>query len=183
MPAQVGTPGVPGDRHRRRPQLLHEPILLRNGDARRVYFVIRQHASTLTWKLRGKRRRPRPDRHGNGPRTGNGTAFSGQNAVESAEITLELDRPTENGDTEIHIITNMSAEQATAQQVAETYGTRHSDGGRSVPNVDRRVALRGGKRWVKDRTPRAVLVRDGPWLRTTRTRWCKRRCAPAQLRR
>jgi hypothetical protein len=39
-------------------------------------------------------------------------------------VTLCLDRPTESGDTEIHIVTNLSAEQATAQQVAQAYGTR-----------------------------------------------------------
>ena len=39
-------------------------------------------------------------------------------------ITLCLDRPTESGDTEIHLITNLPAERATAQQVAQAYGTR-----------------------------------------------------------
>ncbi len=39
-------------------------------------------------------------------------------------VTLCLDRPTESGDTEIHMVTNLSAEQATALQVAEAYGTR-----------------------------------------------------------
>jgi hypothetical protein len=41
-------------------------------------------------------------------------------------ITLRLDHPTEGGDTEIHILTNLAAEEVTAQQVAVTYGTRWS---------------------------------------------------------
>lgn len=39
-------------------------------------------------------------------------------------VTLRLDHPTESGDTEIQILTNLSAEQATGLEVAETYGTR-----------------------------------------------------------
>ena len=90
---------------------------------RGVYFVIRQHASTLTWKLRGKRRRL--GRIATGMVHEQGMELHFQDKTLSVRrITLELDRPTENGDTEIHIITNLSAEQATAQQVAETYGTR-----------------------------------------------------------
>ena len=90
---------------------------------RGVYFVIRQHASTLTWKLRGKRRRI--GRIATGMVYEQGLELHFQDKTLSVRrITLELDQPTENGDTEIHIITNLSAEQATAQQVAETYGTR-----------------------------------------------------------
>ncbi len=39
-------------------------------------------------------------------------------------VSLLLDRPTESGDTEIHIVTNLPAEEVTALQVAEVYGTR-----------------------------------------------------------
>ena len=90
---------------------------------RGAYFVIRQHASTLTWKLRGKRRRIGRIAAGMVHEQGMELHFQGK-TLSARRITLELDRPTENGDTEIHILTNLSAEQATAQQVAETYGTR-----------------------------------------------------------
>ena len=90
---------------------------------RGAYFVIRQHASTLTWKLRGKRRRIGRIKTGMVHEQGMELHFH-EKTLSARRITLELDHPTENGDTQIHIITNLSAEQATAQQVAETYGTR-----------------------------------------------------------
>lgn len=91
--------------------------------SRGAYFVIRQHASTLTWKLRGRRRRI--GRIATGMVHEQGMELHFQGATLSARrITLCLDRPTESGDTEIHVITNLSAEQATAEQVAQAYGTR-----------------------------------------------------------
>jgi len=39
-------------------------------------------------------------------------------------ITVKLDKPTESGDVEIHILTNLSGEQATAKQVAKIYRKR-----------------------------------------------------------
>jgi hypothetical protein len=90
---------------------------------RGAYFVIRQHGSTLTWKLRGRRRRV--------GRIASGTVYeqgmelrSGDATLSIRRVTLCLDHPTESGDTEIHILTNLSAEQATGSQVAQTYGTR-----------------------------------------------------------
>jgi IS4 transposase len=90
---------------------------------RGAFFVIRQHGSTLTWKLRGKRRRV--------GRIASGTVYeqgmelhSGDATLSIRRVTLCLNHPTESGDTEIRILTNLSAEQATGLQVAETYGTR-----------------------------------------------------------
>jgi IS4 transposase len=90
---------------------------------RGAFFVIRQHGSTSTWKLRGKRRRV--------GRVASGTVHergmelrSGEATLSIRRVTLGLDHPTESGDTEIQIVTNLSAEQATGLQVAETYGTR-----------------------------------------------------------
>lgn len=90
---------------------------------REAYFVIRQHGSTLSWKLRGRRRLV--------GRIATGTVYeqgmelrSGEATLSIRRVTLRLDHPTENGDTEIHVLTNLSAEQATGLQVAEAYGTR-----------------------------------------------------------
>ena len=91
--------------------------------ARAASFVIRQHGSTLTWELRGRRRRV--------GRVATGVVY--EQAMELhlegatlsvRRITLRLDHPTESGDTEIQILTNLSVAQATASQVARTYGTR-----------------------------------------------------------
>lgn len=91
--------------------------------SRGAYFVIRQHASTLTWKLRGRRRRIGRIATGTVHEQGMELHFQGA-TLSARRITLCLDRPTESGDTEIHVITNLSAEQATAEQVAKAYGTR-----------------------------------------------------------
>jgi hypothetical protein len=90
---------------------------------RGAYFVIRQHASTLTWKLRGKRRRAGRIATGMVYEQGMELHFEGS-TLSARRVTLVLDKPTENGDTEIHIVTNLWAELATAQQVAQAYGTR-----------------------------------------------------------
>jgi IS4 transposase len=94
------------------------------GLARRTaFFVIRQHGSTLTWKLRGRRRRVGRVATGMVYEQAMELHFQGA-TLPVRRVTLCLDRPTESGDTEIHLVTNLSAEQATAQQVAVTYGTR-----------------------------------------------------------
>ena len=91
--------------------------------ARAAFFVIRQHASTLTYRLRGRRRRV--------GRVATGMVYeqgmelhNGGATLAVRRITIVLDRPTESGDTEIHVLTNLTSEQATALQVAATYRTR-----------------------------------------------------------
>jgi IS4 transposase len=91
--------------------------------ARGAFFVIRQHASTLTYRLRGRRRQV--GRVATGMVYEQGMElYCGAKTLSARRITLVLDQPTENGDREIHILTNLSVEQATASQVAETYRTR-----------------------------------------------------------
>lgn len=91
--------------------------------ARQAFFVIRQYASTLTGKLRGRRRRV--GRIATGMVSEQAMELHFQDKTLSVRrVTLVLDHPTESGDTEIHIITNLSTEQATAPQVAQAYGTR-----------------------------------------------------------
>lgn len=91
--------------------------------ARGAFFVIRQHGSTLTWKLRGRRRRV--GRIASGAVYEQGMELrSGDATLSIRRVTLRLNHPTESGETEIQVLTNLSAEQATGLQVAETYGTR-----------------------------------------------------------
>ena len=90
---------------------------------RGAYFVIRQHGSTLTWKLRGKRRRIGRIATGMVYEQAMELHFQGA-SLTVRRVTLRLDRPTEGGDTEVHLVTNLTAGQATAQQVAVTYGAR-----------------------------------------------------------
>ena len=90
---------------------------------REAFFAIRQHASTLTYRLRGKRRRL--GRIATGVVYEQGMELHNGGATLSVRrVSLHLDQPTESGDTEIHIVTNLPAEEVTALQVAEVYGTR-----------------------------------------------------------
>jgi IS4 transposase len=94
------------------------------GIARRLgYFVIRQHAQTFQWKRTGQRR--------GGGRVATGVVF--EQAVEiqapdgrtltARRVTVVLDQPTRDGDTEIHLLTNLP-KKITAAQVATLYQKR-----------------------------------------------------------
>lgn len=93
---------------------------------RGAFFVIRQHASTLCWELRGKRRLAGQDGrerdiyeqaiHLTGPETGE--------TFTSRRITIALDKPNKDGETELHILTNLPRKAAGAVQVADLYSDR-----------------------------------------------------------
>jgi hypothetical protein len=91
-------------------------------------FVIRQHGQ-LEGCLLGKRR-PRG-------RTATGKVYEQAlqlehegRALTVRRITVVLDQPTTDGDTEIHILTNLSAQEASAARVAELYRLRWTIEGR-----------------------------------------------------
>jgi IS4 transposase len=87
-------------------------------------FVIRQHGSTLTWEAAG-------------PRQAKGRGDTGEvfeqpvrltdpegRTLRLRRITVVLDKPTRDGDREIHILTNLPEEVADAIAVAEIYRKR-----------------------------------------------------------
>ena len=92
----------------------------------KAFFVIRQHGSTLTWQLTG--RRCRVGKCGKDviyeqiakltdPRSGE--------TMYVRRITIKLHRPTRDGDSEVHVLTNLP-KKITAQRVADVYGKRWS---------------------------------------------------------
>jgi hypothetical protein len=94
---------------------------------RNAYFIIRQHASTLTYRFQGRRRKIGSCETGTlyeqtivlsepGPAGDN-------NELEIRRITLVLDTPTESGETEIHMLTNLPPKVG-AKRIAETYRRR-----------------------------------------------------------
>ena len=93
---------------------------------RRAFFVIRQHASTLSWELKGKRRCGRPGR----PWTGHLRTSDLLDRPETGEtftarrITIALDKPTKDGETELHILTNLPRKAAGAVRIADLYADR-----------------------------------------------------------
>jgi hypothetical protein len=95
---------------------------------RGAFFVIRQHASTLTHRFEGRRRKM--------GRCETGTLYEqtlvltdihatgGEEPERKVRrITLQLDTPTQAGDTEIHLLTNLPV-KVSAKRVAETYRLR-----------------------------------------------------------
>jgi hypothetical protein len=87
-------------------------------------FVIRQHGSTLTWEACGPRRA--------GGRCETGAVFEqavrltgpGGASLVVRRVTVELDKPTRDGDREIHILTNLPEAAADAVAVADLYRKR-----------------------------------------------------------
>jgi hypothetical protein len=93
---------------------------------RAAFFVIRQHASTLTYRLKGNRRLAGQDGRGRDiyeqaicltdPETGE--------IFTARRITIILDKPTKDGETELHILTNLPRKAADAVKVADLYADR-----------------------------------------------------------
>lgn len=85
-------------------------------------FLVRQHATTLHCQLLGKResrgrvptgRVYEQSVHLENPDTGE--------SFRARRITVELDKPTRHGDSQVHLLTNLPAEDADARQVARLY--------------------------------------------------------------
>jgi hypothetical protein len=83
--------------------------------------VIRQHASTLSWQ-RAERRRPagRCDSGKLSEQTLWLTNPDGR-TLAVRRVSIALDRPTRDGDTEVHLLTTLSGRDAPARKVAELY--------------------------------------------------------------
>ncbi len=91
-------------------------------DAAGAAFVIRQHG-TLKGQLLGKRR--------SRGRSSTGRVYEqdleltqGDQTLRVRRVTVVLDQPTRDGDTEIHVLTNLPERKASAVLVAELYRKR-----------------------------------------------------------
>ncbi len=91
---------------------------------REAFFVVRQHASTLHWEFAGKRRAcGRIDTGQVFQQTIRATNDAGEILI-LRRITVVLDKPTRDGDKEIHLLTNVPAKDARARVIAELYRKR-----------------------------------------------------------
>lgn len=89
--------------------------------ARSAAFLIRQHGQTLTYALMGDRRKV--------GRCPTGTIYEETMRLMDVEgnysdirrVTIELKKPTRDGETEIHLLTNLPAKAANARTVADLY--------------------------------------------------------------
>jgi len=88
---------------------------------RRAKFVVRQHSQTLTYELLGDRRKI--------GRCATGMIYEQKmrstdeegNVLIVRRITVQLKKPTRQGEKEIHLLTNLSANQADARKIADLY--------------------------------------------------------------
>jgi IS4 transposase len=88
------------------------------------FFVIRQHASTLHYVLLGKRKaRGRVETGRVYEQTLRAVNDAGD-VLFLRRVTMVLDKPTRDGDIEIHLLTNLPAKDARARVVAELYRRR-----------------------------------------------------------
>lgn len=89
----------------------------------KAYFVIRQHATNVRWEAVGRRRKV--------GRTETGVVYQQRveltddwgSRLSARRITIKLDQPTEDGDTEIHILTNLP-NRVKATRIADAYRGR-----------------------------------------------------------
>ena len=87
-----------------------------------AFFVVRQHASTLHWEFTGKKRAC------GGIETGKvfeqtvrlSNPYTGE-ILFARRITVALDKPTRDGDGEIHILTNLPKKAARAKTLGDLY--------------------------------------------------------------
>jgi IS4 transposase len=88
-----------------------------------AYFVVRQHATNVRWEAAGELRKV--------GRTATGMVYQQRvdlidnwgNRLSVRRITIMLDQPTEDGDTEIYLFTNLP-NRVKATRVAEAYRVR-----------------------------------------------------------
>jgi Transposase DDE domain len=92
--------------------------------ARASFFVIRQHAQTLHWNLKGKRRYCGRSETGKVYEQTIELTDECGNILTARRVTVELDTPTRDGDTEIHILTNLPKKDANALVIAAVYHGR-----------------------------------------------------------
>jgi IS4 transposase len=98
-------------------------LFLFQTDLNKAYFIIRQHATNVRWEAVGERRKV--------GRTDTGVVYQQRvelvddwgNRLSVRRITIKLDQPTEDGDTEIHILTNLP-NRVKATRIAEAYRGR-----------------------------------------------------------
>jgi IS4 transposase len=97
------------------------------GIARRLaFFIIRQHKSNVVWKAQGKRYLVGKDQRGREIYEQAVLLIDGESGetLTARRITIQLDKPTKDGDWEIHILTNVPVKKADGVKIASLYADR-----------------------------------------------------------
>src|SRR5262245_37703340 len=91
---------------------------------RKGFFIIRQHAQNLRWRRVGKRRYCGRGETGEVYEQAVELRDEDGNILTARRVTVKLDQPTRDGDSTIHILTNIPEEDADALVIAELYRGR-----------------------------------------------------------
>lgn len=91
--------------------------------AKRGYFIIRQHGNSLHWELKGRRKRIGEIDTGTVYEQAMRIFDANNNVRVIRRITVKLTEPTRDGDTEIHILTNLPKKVGTLK-IADLYRDR-----------------------------------------------------------
>jgi len=91
--------------------------------AKHGYFIIRQHGNSLHWELKGRRKRIGEIETGVVYEQAMRICDDDDNVRVIRRITVELNEPTRDGDTEIHILTNLP-KKVGALKIADLYADR-----------------------------------------------------------
>jgi hypothetical protein len=97
------------------------------GIARQLaFFIIRQHKSNAVWKAQGKRYLVGKDERGREIYEQAVLLIDEESGetLTARRITIQLDKPTKDGDWEIHILTNVPVKKANGVKIASLYGDR-----------------------------------------------------------
>jgi hypothetical protein len=97
------------------------------GIARQLaFFIIRQHKSNVVWKAQGKRHLVGKDERGREIYEQAVLLINEESGetLTARRITIQLDKPTKDGDWEIHILTNVPVKKADGVKIASLYGDR-----------------------------------------------------------
>ncbi len=91
---------------------------------RQSFFVIRQHAQNLRWRLVGKQRFCGRSETGEVDEQAVELRDENGNILTARRVTIRLDKPARDGDTELHILTNIPEGDADGLMIAELYRGR-----------------------------------------------------------
>ncbi len=93
---------------------------------RKAFFIIRQHKSNVVWEPVGKPRLVGKDERGRLIHEQAVVLIDKENdrTLTVRRITIHLDKPTKDGEMEIHILTNLPVEDADALKIASLYADR-----------------------------------------------------------
>lgn len=91
---------------------------------RKATFIIRQHGNCLGWRAEGERRDLGQVDSGFAYEQMIRATHKDGRTILLRQITVELDQPTRNGDTELHIITNLPRKVARGRRIAQMYRER-----------------------------------------------------------